>query len=171
MRLRNKSSASSTPLEMADGLPSELHSIRSDASGRYDEPLDREFSFVIKLFRFRRQDRSPGMTWHERPETFLPLDGPVKMRMGTRQAEVGPGDILIVENLKSHMTIDYPWCDTRVAVVSFPPDLVYTRSSPSQDDLLRHARAPVARPTGAEGKWADLCGGNQPGRVLQPELI
>ena len=69
------------------------------------------------------------------------------------------------------MTIDYPWCDTRAAVVRFPPDFVYTHGSPSQDDLLRHARAPAARPAGAEGKWTDLCGGNQPGRVLQPELI
>jgi AraC-like DNA-binding protein len=133
MHSRNKSSASPALLEVADGLPFEPHRIKFDTTGRYDEPLDREFPFVIKLFHFRHRDRTPGMTWHERLEIFLPLDGTVKMRMGNRQAEVGPGEILIVENLKLHMTVDYPGFDTRVIVISFLPDFVYTLGSPSHD--------------------------------------
>jgi AraC-like DNA-binding protein len=133
MHLRKKIAASSGLLEFADQLRFEPHKIRFDATGRYDEALDREFPLVIKLFHFGSRDRTPGMTWHERLEIFLPLDGITRMRMGDRQAEVRPGEILIVDNLKLHMTVDYPGFDTRVIVISFLPDFVFSLGSPSHD--------------------------------------
>jgi hypothetical protein len=84
-------------------LPFEPHRIRLDETGRYDEALDREFPFVVRLFHFRHQDYTPGLTWHERLEIFLPLDALTKMRMGQQEVEFQPGEILIVDNLRLHM--------------------------------------------------------------------
>jgi hypothetical protein len=84
----------------ANGLTFEPHRIRFDRTGRYEEPLDREFPFIIKLFRFKHREITPGLTWHERLELFVPLDGVVRMRMGDRVAEVGKGEILIVVAIK-----------------------------------------------------------------------
>ena len=51
---------------VAAELSFEPHRIRLDETGRYDEALDREFPFVVRLFHFRHKDYTPGLTWHER---------------------------------------------------------------------------------------------------------
>jgi len=130
----------------ANGLAFEPHRIRFDRTGRYEEPLDREFPFIIKLFRFKHREITPGLTWHERLELFVPLDGVVRMRMGDRVAEVGKGEILVVDNLKLHATVDYPGFNTRVVVISFLAEFVYSLGSPSHDYfLLLPFYAPGAR--------------------------
>ncbi len=119
--------------DVATGMRFEPHRIRLDATGRYDEALDREFPFVVRLFHFRHKDYTPGLTWHERLELFLPLDGITRMRMGEQVVELEPGELLIVDNLRLHMTLDYPGFDSRVIVVSFLPEFVYSLGSPSHD--------------------------------------
>jgi AraC-like DNA-binding protein len=119
--------------KVAAELPFEPHRIRLDETGRYDEALNREFPFVVRLFHFRHQDYTPGLTWHERLEILLPLDAITKMRMGEQEVQLQPGEILIVDNLRLHMTVDYPGFDSRVIVVSFLPEFVYSLGSPSHD--------------------------------------
>ncbi|HEY0791380.1 MAG TPA: AraC family transcriptional regulator [Chthoniobacterales bacterium] len=121
---------------VANGLTFEPHRIWLDPTGRYDEPLDREFPFVIKLFRYRHHDFTPGLSWHERLELFMPLDGPVCMQMGKRQVDVAPGELLIVDNLKLHMTVDAPELNTRVIVISFLPEFVHGAGLPALDHVF-----------------------------------
>jgi AraC-like DNA-binding protein/mannose-6-phosphate isomerase-like protein (cupin superfamily) len=123
-----------TPLrEVADTLNFEPHRLRLDQSGRYDEALDHEFPFLIKLFRFCHNDFTPIHSWHERLELFIPVDGTVSMLMGERQIDIGPGELLIVENMKLHRILDIPSLDTRVVVISFMSNFVYSLGSPSHD--------------------------------------
>lgn len=104
-----------------------------DETGHYDEPLDREFPFVIKLFRYTSRRHTRGATWHERLELFLPLDGPARLRMGDDLVQLAAGDLLVVDNLKLHHVEDFPGFDTRVIVISFLPEFVYSLGSPSHD--------------------------------------
>jgi AraC-like DNA-binding protein len=119
--------------KVADKLGFEPHRLRVDHTGRYDETLDREFPFLIRLFRFRHNDFTPILTWHERLELFMPLDGPLCMIMGERRVDLAPGELLIVENMKLHRLMDAPGMDTRVIVISFLPNFVYSLGSPSHD--------------------------------------
>lgn len=104
-----------------------------DPSGRYDEQMTAEFPFLIRLFHFRADRFTQGSTWHSRLELFVPLDGPCRVRMGDRVVALAPGDQLVVDNLKLHQTVNDPGLDTRVVVVSFLPEFVYSLGSPSHD--------------------------------------
>jgi AraC-like DNA-binding protein len=143
-------------IKNSNRLQFEAHRIRFDRTGKYEEPLDREFPVIIKLFRFKHNAITPGLTWHERLELFVPLDGLVRMRMGDRVAEVGKGEILIVDNLKLHATVDYPGFNTRVIVISFLAEFVYSLGSPSHDYfLLLPFYAPAVRRTRVVRRDAD----------------
>ena len=122
-------------LKTADALPFARHRIGHllDETGRYEERLDREFPFVIRLFHFRARRFTQGSTWHERLELFLPLDGRCSQRMGERIVVLEPGDLLVVDNLKLHQVMNAPDLNTRVVVISFLPDFVYSLGSPSHD--------------------------------------
>jgi len=104
-----------------------------DARGRYEMPLATEFGFAIKLFHYASRHHTRGATWHERLELFVPLDDRVLFQMGGQRVELGPGDLLIVDNLKLHHVVDFPGFDTRAIVVSFLPEFVYSLGSPSHD--------------------------------------
>ncbi|MFN0066909.1 MAG: helix-turn-helix domain-containing protein [Limisphaerales bacterium] len=106
---------------------------RLDPSGRYDEELTAEFPVLVRLFHFRADRFTHGSTWHSRLELFMPLDGRCRMRMGDRVVALQPGDQLVVDNLKLHQTVNDPGLDTRVVVVSFLPEFVYSLGSPSHD--------------------------------------
>lgn len=122
-------------LNVCRSLRFEPHDIAAqlDARGRYDVPLDEEFPLLIKLFRYTSRRHTRGATWHERLELFLPLDGPARFRMGDQDVEVQRGDLLVVDNLKLHHVVDFPGFDTRVIVISFLPEFVYSLGSPSHD--------------------------------------
>ena len=113
----------------------ERHQIAAqlDAHGHYEVELDREFAFYVRLFHFRSRRFTPDRTWHEQLELFLPLDGPARLRMGEHRVELVPGDVLVVDNLKLHNVEDFPELDTRVVVLSFLPEFVYSLGSPSHD--------------------------------------
>jgi AraC-like DNA-binding protein len=104
-----------------------------DARGHYDVEMDDEFPLLIKLFHYSSRRHTRGGTWHERLELFLPLDGPARFRMGDQQVDLNKGDLLVVDNLKLHHVVDFPGFDTRVIVISFRPEFVYSLGSPSHD--------------------------------------
>lgn len=117
-----------------------------DARGRYEMPLAEEFGFAIKLFHYSSRHHTRGVTWHERLELFIPLDGRVVFQMGGQRTELGAGDLLIVDNLKLHHVVDFPGFDTRAIVVSFLPEFVYSLGSPSHDyAFLMPFYSPVSR--------------------------
>jgi AraC-like DNA-binding protein len=122
-------------LATARGLPFERHDIAAqlDSRGCYEMPLAEEFGFAIKLFHYASRHHTRGATWHQRLELFVPLDDRVLFQMGGRRVELHPGDLLIVDNLKLHHVVDFPGFDTRVIVVSFLPEFVYSLGSPSHD--------------------------------------
>ena len=122
--------------------------IHFDQTGRYDEPLDREFPFLIKLFKMRTN----GPTWHERLELFIPVDDQITMRTGDRLVQLAPGEIMIVDNLKLHIAIAAPGTAPRAIVISFLPEFVYNLGSPSHDYFclapffaLKHHRLQLVR--------------------------
>jgi AraC-like DNA-binding protein/quercetin dioxygenase-like cupin family protein len=104
-----------------------------DKQGRYELPLDKEFPFHVTLFNFKSGRYTPTWNWHERLELTMPLDGPTRMRMGEQTVQLEPGDLLVVDNLKLHNVEDFPGFDTRVVVMSFMPEFVYSPGSPSCD--------------------------------------
>jgi mannose-6-phosphate isomerase-like protein (cupin superfamily) len=129
----NRELKESDLLKVADKLNFEPHRLRLDQSGRYDEALDHEFPFLIKLFRFCHNDFTPIHSRHERLELFVPVDGTVSMLMGERRVDIGPGELLIVENMKLHRILDIPGLNTRVVVISFMSNFVYSLGSPPHD--------------------------------------
>jgi AraC-like DNA-binding protein len=122
-------------LEACSRLHFEPHSIAAqlDARGHYEVELDREFPFHVRLFHFRARKFTPDRTWHERLELFLPLDEPARLRMGEHRVHLTPGDVLVVDNLKLHNVEDFSELNTRVVVLSFLPEFVYSLGSPSHD--------------------------------------
>ena len=122
-------------LSVASRLRFEPHDIAAqlDARGHYAVNLAAEFPFLIKLFHYTSRQHTRGGTWHERLELFLPLDGPVRFRMGDQEVALERGDLLVVDNFKLHHVVDFPGFNTRVIVISFLPEFVYTLGSPSHD--------------------------------------
>jgi AraC-like DNA-binding protein len=116
-------------------LPFEPHDIAAqlDSRGHYEVELAAEFPLLIKLFRFSSRRHTRGVTWHERLELFLPLDDITRFRMGDQEVALNPGELLVVDNLKLHHVVDFPGFETRVIVISFRPEFVYTLGSPSHD--------------------------------------
>lgn len=125
-------------LDLCRHLSFEPHDIarQLDHRGRYQVELPGEFPFLIKLFYYSSQHHTRGPTWHERLELFLPLDGATRFRMGDTEVDLGPGDLLVVDNFKLHHVVDFPGFDTRAIVISFMPEFVYSLGSPSHDYLF-----------------------------------
>jgi AraC family transcriptional regulator, transcriptional activator of pobA len=130
-----KSEAFARLLAVSRRLHFEPHDIarQLDERGRYEVELDREFPFLIKLFHYTSRRHTRGATWHERVELFMPLDGLTRFRLGEQEVELRSGDLLVVDSFKLHHVVDFPGFDTRVVVVSFLPDFVYSLGSPSHD--------------------------------------
>lgn len=122
-------------LDLAARWRFEPHDIAAqlDARGHYAVELTEEFPLLIKLFHYTTRRHTRGATWHERLELFLPLDGPARFRMGDQEVALERGDLLVVDNLKLHQVVDFPGFDTRVIVISFLPEFVYSLGSPSHD--------------------------------------
>ncbi len=124
-----------TLLGTAAGFNFEPHNIAAqlDGRGHYAVAMHEEFPLLIKLFHYTSKRHTRGATWHDRLELFLPLDGPACFRMGDQEVELQRGDLLVVDNLKLHHVVDFPGFDTRVVVISFLPEFVYSLGSPSHD--------------------------------------
>ncbi len=122
-------------MRVVERLRFEPHDIAAQLDGRrhYAMELSEEFPLSIKLFRYTSRRHTRGATWHERLELFLPIDGTVRFRMGEQEVELQRGDLLVVDNLKLHHVVDFPGFNTRVVVISFLPEFVYSLGSPSHD--------------------------------------
>ncbi len=104
-----------------------------DAKGRHELKLPGAFPFVITLFQFREGAVTQRLTWHERLELLLPLDGPLRERMGDQLVDLQPGDLLVVDHLKPHQVVDAPGLNTRAVVVTFLQECVFTPGCPPTD--------------------------------------
>jgi len=96
-------------LDACARLPFVPHDIAKqlDAGGHYEMPFDDEFPFAISLFHYRTDLHTRGSTWHERLELFVPVEGRTLFRMGEREFDLKPGDLLVVDNLKLHHVVDF----------------------------------------------------------------
>lgn len=143
-----------TPLErlrqVADGLEFRPHRITHllNAKGRHELRLPDAFPFEVSLFRFREHAVTRRLTWHERLELLMPLDGPMRERMGDLVVELQAGDILVVDHLKPHQVEDTPGLDTRAVVISFMAECVFSPGCPPADSafLLPFFRKVEGRP-------------------------
>ncbi len=104
-----------------------------DDKGRHELKLPESFPFVVSLFQLRAGAITPRLTWHQRLELLVPLDGPLRERMGELMVDLLPGDVLVVDHLKPHQVVDDPGLNTRVLVLSFLPECVFTPGSPPTD--------------------------------------
>lgn len=156
VRLRDEPLALGALVRLCDGLEFEPHDIARhlDSRGCYEVPLEDGFPLSIKLFHYTSARHTRGATWHERLELFLPIDGPARLRMGRQEARLERGELLVVDNLKLHHVVDFPGFDTRVIVISFLPEFVYSLGSPSHDYVFllpfysrTEQRPHVLRPT------------------------
>jgi len=168
-------------LATADRLRFEPHDIAAqiDTRGHYNLPFDDEFALAIRLFHYSSRSHTSFPAWHEQLELFVPLDGRVLFHTHEKQIELAAGDLLVVDNLKLHHVVDFSGFDTRVIVVSFRPQFVYSLGSPSHEyaflspfyagrdrqgrvlSLIEHPRAATA----LEGLVA--CGFEEPDGPLQ----
>ncbi len=135
MRKSKNNAAWQNLLAIADGLKFLPHRISHllDEKGRHELQLPEGFPFVISLFHFRAGAITPRLTWHQRLELLVPLDGPLSERMGGHVVELQPGDVLVVDHLKPHQVVDVPDLDTRALVISFLPECVFTAGGPPTD--------------------------------------
>ncbi|HAV63950.1 MAG TPA: hypothetical protein DCY13_16485 [Verrucomicrobiales bacterium] len=135
MRGSRKSAAFQSLLATAGRLKFQPHRIAHllDARGRHELKLPEGFPFAVSLFHFRKGATTQRTTWHERLELLVPLDGPLKERMGDLVAELQAGDVLVVDHLKPHQVVDSPGLNTRAVVISFLAKCVFSAGSPPTD--------------------------------------
>lgn len=122
-------------LAIASRLTFQPHRIAHllDAKGRHELELPKGFPFVISLFHFRAGAITQRLTWHQRLELLVPLDGPLSERMGDRVVELQPGEVLVVDQLTPHQVVDVQGLDTRALILSILPECVFTPGSPPTD--------------------------------------
>ena len=122
-------------LAVADRLEFRPHRITHllDAKGRHDLKLPDVFPFTVSLFHYREGAITQRLTWHERLELLMPLDGPMRERMGELEVNLQPGDVLVVDHLKPHQVVDVPGLDTRAIVITFLPECVFSPGAPPAD--------------------------------------
>ena len=130
MKRRNQTNAL---CEIAGRLPiKHLHMPCAEKS-RFDEPLDCEFAFQIKAYDFAN-----GYSWSARNgqdgfALIVPLDGSLRVGTGERLIELGPGEILIAQDLNLAARAETEQMRVQVLVISFLPHFVYSLGSPSHD--------------------------------------
>jgi len=73
------------------------------------------------------------------------LDGAARMRMGDATVPLAAGDLLVIDNMKLHNPEDFPGFDTRVIVMSFLLEFVYTPGSPTCDYRPRDSNLSESR--------------------------
>ncbi|MBM3847981.1 MAG: helix-turn-helix domain-containing protein [Verrucomicrobia bacterium] len=135
MRQSKKSAAFQKLLAIAGQLKFPPHRIAHllDARGRHELQLPDGFPFTVSLFQYREGTITQRLTWHQRLELLMPLDGPLRERMGDLVVDLMPGDILVMDNLKPHQVLDVPGLKTRAVVITFLPECVFSPGAPPAD--------------------------------------
>ena len=97
-----------------------------DRSRNYQLALDPKFPFQIRLLSYSAAVLSNPLrfNWHERLEILVPVAGHGSFRMGEREFDFVPGDIIVVDNLKLHGPVSYRGPKRLLATITFLPDLI-----------------------------------------------
>ena len=104
-----------------------------DRTGRHEMELDIEFPFAINLFHLTSKRFTRSLSWHDRLELTLVLDGRLRFRMGDDEVQLERGDLVMVDNLRLHGPMDFPGFNARVMVICFLKEFVYSLGSPAPD--------------------------------------
>src|ERR1035437_688585 len=97
-----------------------------DRSRNYQLALDPKFPFQIRLLSYSAAVLSNPLrfNWHERLEILVPVAGHGSFRMGEREFDFVPGDIIVVDNLKLHGPLSYRGQERLLTAITFLPDLI-----------------------------------------------
>ena len=110
-----------------------------DARGRY-HPLvfNPKFPFRAELLSYPPTVMSDPrrLNWHERLEIFVGVAGRGIFQMGDREVNFGPGDIVVVDNLKVHGPRIFHGQQRLAAVITFMPELICNSLSCPCDSTL-----------------------------------
>jgi AraC-like DNA-binding protein len=104
-----------------------------DVKGRHELSLPTGFPFEVSLFQLRAGAVTRQLTWHQRLELLMPLDGPLRERVGDLVVDLEPGDLLVMDHLKPHQVLDDPGLNTRIVVLTFLQEWVFAPGSPPSD--------------------------------------
>jgi AraC-like DNA-binding protein len=107
-----------------------------DEKGRYRWDPTPDFPFAITLLCFSKRQAERPLTWHEYLELFIPLDSHCRFRVGANVVDLRAGDVLVMDNLKLHVVLDFAEPRLRAIVIRFLPDFVYGFGSFSIDHLF-----------------------------------
>ena len=118
--------------EIAGRLPIKHLHMPSAEKRWFDEPLDCEFAFQIKAYDFANGYSSSAGSGQDGYALIVPLDGSLRVGTGER-LELGPGEILIAQDLNLAAGAKTEQMRVQVLVISFLPHFVYSLGSPSHD--------------------------------------
>jgi AraC-like DNA-binding protein len=131
-----------------------------DKEGRYKWEPGIDFPFTVKLLYFSSRQPERPLAWHEYLELFVPLEGQCRLRVGRNIVVLQEGDVLVMDNLKLHVVLDFPGPRLRAMVIRFLPGFIYSlgsfsidylfcvpfyHQSEGQPHVLRRTDAPAAR--------------------------
>jgi AraC-like DNA-binding protein len=119
--------------EIAGRLPIKHLHMPCAEKRRFDEPLDCEFAFQIKAYDFANGYSSSAGSGQDGFALIVPLDGSLRVGTGERLIELGPGEILIAQDLNLAARAETEQMRVQVLVISFLPHFVYSLGSPSHD--------------------------------------
>jgi AraC-like DNA-binding protein/mannose-6-phosphate isomerase-like protein (cupin superfamily) len=115
-------------VDLFSRLPVEPFRIDHDVDRwrHYRFALDPKFPFHVRQLSYPAGAlSSPSrFNWHERLEIFVDIAGWGSFRMGDRLVDFGPGDVIVVDNLKLHGVLSYRGPERLAAVITFMPELV-----------------------------------------------
>lgn len=134
-----------------------------DPGRHYQLPLDPKFPFLAESLEYPAGALSSPLrfSWHRRLEISVSMAGRGSFRMGDREVDFGPGDILVVDNLKLHGASTFRGPERVFAVFTFMPELI--SNHPSYPCDSSYLSVFYSRPAGLEPvlrrsdkSWSDV---------------
>jgi len=107
-----------------------------DKEGRFKWDPGIDFPFAVKLLCFSARQPERPLAWHEYLELFIPLENHCRLRVGQNIVILQAGDVLVMNNLKLHVVLDFPGTHLRAIVIRFLPGFIYSLGSFSIDYLF-----------------------------------
>ena len=107
-----------------------------DKEGRYKWEPGIDFPFAVKLLCYSARRPERPLVWHEYLELFIPLESRCRLRVGRNIVALQEGDVLVMDNLRLHVVLDFPGSRLRAIVIRFFPDFIYSLGSFSIDYLF-----------------------------------
>jgi AraC-like DNA-binding protein len=125
-------------MKATSGQPFELFTgaAQVDKESRYKWEPGIDFPFAVKLICFSARRPERPLVWHEYLELFIPLESRCRLRVGQNTVTLQEGDVLVMDNLKLHVVLDFPGSQLRAIVIRFLPGFIYSLGSFSIDYLF-----------------------------------